>query len=774
MRFFKTTFGGLLLTLLGIVAVLMVREPRLFTAPNDWVIEDTYDGFRSYAALYYHVKHDSTYGHYEGMNYPYGDPTAFTDNLPLVANTVKFISKNIVDISDYSGAALNIMLLLSVILCAVFLFLSLRTMKLPVWYASLAALGISLLSPQLLRLAAHYGLAHPFVIPLVFWLSALFHQQKRWTYSFLIALALFIAGQLHFYLFALGGGFVLALLFFKTLFAFSRRAAFVNGVHLLIQVALPFLLLQWFLDDQIVDRPTRPYGFFAYRAYWESVFLPIDFQLGNLISKYITPIRTFDREGMAYIGLIPVLFFIKEIIQKIRYRILREEYHTIQPETQRFFLKSSFWAVFVMLIFSFGIPFIIPALEDWRFKLGPIGQFRSIGRFAWAFFYVFNIIAFYALYYQVQRIRKQGWRAVAYTILLGVLLTEGLVFFFQKVDMKLEPHPEQRADMQGSDNLWIDSLQLDEYQAILAVPFFHIGSENIWISPRAKNVHFPLWLSVQTGLPINASFMGRTSPGHIVNQLALLGEPYGDPTILNDLPNQKDFLVYIYKQAYQGVEGQYVNLLEGLPTIYENDKIHVLRLSIEAFRRKIADAAQRRKSNYETARLFNYDTIESTDSLRSFAYTSFDEYTATKKYRGEGAFMIQGYPEQVIYDGHLPFQATDQDYLLSLWFYARKDLHARTQLVFEEYQPGSGFVLQQRRFELYKTFQAIDGDWMLSEFPIRMQRPDTRIRLLSRNQHIGEGKIYVDELLIRKAGTEVYQNVDGQVIENNRGGSTVR
>jgi len=124
MQFFKNTFGGLILVFVLITVTLLVREPKLFTEPNTWLIGDTYDGFRTYAALVYHVKHDSTYMHYEGMNYPYGDKAAFTDNLPLVANSIKFISQNISDVSDYTGGILNLFLMLSVILCAVFIFLS--------------------------------------------------------------------------------------------------------------------------------------------------------------------------------------------------------------------------------------------------------------------------------------------------------------------------------------------------------------------------------------------------------------------------------------------------------------------------------------------------------------------------------------------------------------------------------------------------------------------------------------------------------------------------
>ena len=287
MQFLKRTAGGILAVIILVIAILFIRQPKLLTEPNSWLINDSFDGFRSYAALVYHVRHDSTYAHYEGMNYPYGDKAAFTDNLPLIANSVKFISTHITDLSAYCCGILNGFLMLSIVLCAVFIFLSFRNLKLPSWYAVPIAIGITMLSPQLLRLPAHYGLAHPFVVPLLFWMSLIFHKNKRWSFSLLIALVLFLCAQIHFYLFALGGSLVMGLLAFKTLFSYNKKALLINGFHLLIQVVLPLVILQVLMSDSLPDRPSKPYGFFAYKAIWESVFLPADFELGRWIHSKV-------------------------------------------------------------------------------------------------------------------------------------------------------------------------------------------------------------------------------------------------------------------------------------------------------------------------------------------------------------------------------------------------------------------------------------------------------------------------------------------------------
>jgi hypothetical protein len=223
---------------------------------------------------------------------------------------------------------------------------------------------MTLLSPQIERLNAHYGLAHPFVIPLVFYLSLLFHEKRDIKTSLFIAFILFLISQIHFYLFALGVLFIGALMGFKTLFRFQKSEIIFNIGHLAIQVVLPYLVLQFLINDTVMDRPAKPYGFLAYRSYWENEFLPVDYQIGRWINHYIAEIRPMNSEGKAYIGIVATLFFLKEIFQHIKHLGLKKPYHPIALADNRYFLKSAFWASVALLLFSFGIPFIISGLED--------------------------------------------------------------------------------------------------------------------------------------------------------------------------------------------------------------------------------------------------------------------------------------------------------------------------------------------------------------------------------------------------------------------------
>ena len=767
MQFFKGIKGGLLILIGGMVLILGVRFPKLVTDPNDWVIGDSHDGFRSYAAAYFHVKHDSTYRHYEGMHYPYGDAVGFTDNLPLLANSVKFISNNFVDISDYTGGLLNLLLLSSILLCSLFLFLIFKHFGLPNWYVIPVVIGMTLLSPQLARLDSHYGLAHPFVMPLVFYLSLLFHEKSNLRNSLLIAFVLFLISQIHLYLFAIGIFFIGGLMGFKALFRFDRKEIIFNLIHLSIQVLLPYLAIKLMLNDSIVDRPTKPYGFMAYRSFWENVFLPVDYKIGYWINTYITEIRPMNGEGKSYIGLVGVLFFLKELFTHLVFLIRKKSYHTIIPDENRFFLKSAFWTSVVLLLFSFGIPFIIKGWEDLPYKLGPIGQFRSIGRFAWIFFYVFNIIAFYALYFQLGKIKKEALKNFLFALVLGTIFIEGIVHFFDVNQMTLLPHPELREHYKKADNPWLDSIDIADYQAIIPLPHFHQGSENFWRFSYGQEMHRSMWASVQTGLPITGAFLGRTSVSQTINVLELVAEPYRSPEIFNDLPNDKAFLVFLHKKSYQNIGYRFNHLLYYISPFYEDDEIKLYKLTLDDINQGREKKRLKALERYKERELYRFGDILSKDSTLNFVYVDFDNQISSKFYRN-GGFEGIGENKNIIYEGTIPNQKMDQKYVFSIWAYFGEDLYAKCWLSLREYNSQTGDELQKRDWQMHFDVRSFDKGWALIDTPFRLVDSTSTIQFSIINNDLEEQKLYFDELQIRPQEAKLYREYENELMLNNR------
>src|SRR5512133_3414906 len=94
--------AGLFITALLSLAVLSAFYGNLFNKLNRVCFANGGDGMQSYINMDYHIRVDTNYTRCNSMNYPYGEHVFFTNAQPLISNTIKFISQNIVDMSEYT------------------------------------------------------------------------------------------------------------------------------------------------------------------------------------------------------------------------------------------------------------------------------------------------------------------------------------------------------------------------------------------------------------------------------------------------------------------------------------------------------------------------------------------------------------------------------------------------------------------------------------------------------------------------------------------------
>ena len=52
----------------------------------------------------------------------------------------------------------------------------------------------------------------------------------------------------------------------------------------------------------------------------------------------------------------------------------------------------------VLLLISFGLPFVIKGMEGFLSWTGPFRQFRSVGRFSWVFYYSIHLVLAISIY----------------------------------------------------------------------------------------------------------------------------------------------------------------------------------------------------------------------------------------------------------------------------------------------------------------------------------------------------------------------------------------
>lgn len=751
------------LLLVLMVSLLWLRFPDFIKYNNDGFIEPWGDGYKTYHAYLYHVQHDSTYSHFEGMNYPYGEHVIPGDTEPTLSNGVKWLSKMGVPLESRALGVLNISMLVSLLLCALFLYLIFMRLQLPFWYAVGAAIALTFLTPQLHRMASHYGLARPEVIPMILYGLLRMEETKRYRYSLFIGLITIFYSAIHFYFFALIAFTITAYFFFRILILGNWKAWPTYLMHYLFQIVVPLLFFYfWMMHlDLVTDRSAVPWGFFFYRAYPAGILTSPLQPHWQWVNEQWLHIRNLDIEARSYIGLVAIAGLLAMLVWWLWNQFgAKKKVFLALEKAHANFLLFQLLSGLAILIFAFGIPFIIPGLEGLLDLAGPVRQFRSIGRFAWVIYYGANIAVVVWLY--------DRWRKYAYLLVLPLALLFFEAYHYnQGIDLRLDHIEDYEPGRRFTD---IPGLGLDRYQAILPIPYYNLGSDQFWWDVSGFIGQKSMTLSVQTGLPLTAAMLTRTSRSQTINQLQLVTEPYRKPNILADLPSDAPLLMAWDTIRIQEHEGRFDHLRQGARMIYRDRELELYSLPLSSFEDRIdqrENAISRQLAGADSL-LFARQGFWQTDSLSNWIYEPFDSLTGEMTYLGDGAFTGRMEENNILYDGPLP-AADSAGLLLSVWMYIDRDLYTRSDVRLEEYDAKTGEIVQTFNSTAWRLVWLFDSNgWAMLEFPFIPQGPDTHLRWSFQNEQLGTQTLILDELLIRPASLDVYRKGEGRIWMNNR------
>ena len=744
---------------------------RAFGTPQ--VVEAWYDGYKSYLVMGYHARYDSTYTFYQGMNYPYREHVIPAATEPLVANTLKLLHDAGIDWTDDVFTVLHAVMLLGLLLGALLLFALFRKFKLPVWYAALVATGVALLSPQTERMIAHFGLAQVWVVPallLVFW-----HWERPggaseklpWRPTFALLAVVGVAAQIHFYYFAILAGPTLAYLALRWLRVRTGRALLHHALHFAVAIGVPLLLFTLWINwgDAVDDRTGRPWGFFFYRSEWEGVFLARRLPLYAELNR-VYDLRHVQDEGNAYIGLVAVGFV---LVAGVRWLLGFWKRRPLDPlrfagAQERHFAYGALGAGVLLLLFSFALPFRwLGETARTLDLLGPLAQFRSIGRFAWVFYYVINVLAFVALWRGV-RVWRPGARYALVGVAILVLGYEGNEFY-KLHPWRLDRVPELEEGQKFTD---LDTLDFTRYQAILPVPYYNVGSDNYGVPGSGFSVQKSLTLGYQTGLPVTAAMLTRTSQGQIASQMQLVHEPYRPPVVLDDYPNAKPLLLVWFEGMNDDDRARYAHLRAGATKVFERGPLHLYELPLASFGQRIAARKRRlqaRRDSLARNSTHRLGAYVFTDTLPTWVHEGFEPGDPAAGYVGSGGFRTEETTnETTLWTGPLPNAAPDRDYLLHLWLYTLRDHYPAAWMYLYEFAPD-GTQRQRQAYRAGDHMHVYDPNgWTLQIGRFRPVATDSRFEVRVNNPDLASGDLLADELLLLPAGDSLFwKTPDGWV-----------
>jgi len=760
---------GILLSLAFSIAVLFCFVGPVIKNPNNFCF-DKYGGDGSLAYYYtiYHLKHDSSYLHLQACNYPYGESIFFSGNPPLLTVCLKFVNDHLFNVEDSVVGIFNMSMLLSFPLCALFLFLIFYEFKIPYVFGALCAVGITFLSPQWGRLQAHYTLSYAFAIPGLFYFLIRYNQKPDMKRSLIVGIFVFIMASIHiYYIGLLGEILVVNLLVQLVSEPFKLKQILRKMLMFFVQFLLPYFGLTFliYLSSNVTDRITYPWGFLLFLSDFNGMFFPFAKLYEPFVRMFYDPQKITIFEGISYLGAFAIIISFFVLLVKL-WQLFSLKFKKFFYFSEYKMLNSFLLAGILGAIYACGVPFIYN--EKLIDSISALRQMRSLGRFAWILYYALNIFAVYYLSTVVSKIKIYWAR---YSILAVVLIPLFLDAYYNMKPLNQEiQNPNYLAintNANSPENKWVKNIQPNKYQAIMPLPFFLSGSDNVHADPENHNIINETYLvSLNTGLPAISAILSRTSLAQTYCHFAMILDPYRPLEIVKDFPNKKPFLIVAHDSEIPQLQK---NLMRRAVFISTGPGFNLYELPFDALVTFSDSLYLNTKKEIETTTIFDVDGFKSTSNNKNFVYISFDEQKTGSGYYGGGAYAGNIKEYNRIFDGIIPGAESGKSYVMSFWmndFIAERYPRTNVEIL---YVDSLGNKYEGVWIAVAESCQVLDGSWALLEYVLKPLHANDRVIVTIWNRDIhDDSKLIIDEFLIRQQGCNLYRVLPGQIEKNNR------
>ncbi|MCT4665055.1 MAG: hypothetical protein N4A45_07470 [Flavobacteriales bacterium] len=763
MRFFKNKLPNVILIGLGLLFIHILYGKILWN-PNEYIFSHEGDGIKNYFTYAYHIKHGQSSTNFEGMNYPYGENYLFTDCHPFLARSFKNLAEYFPFFQTYSVGILNVILILSIFFTLLVVYKILRELKQDPWLSIIFSLAITLLAPQILRITGHFALSYSFAFPLTWLLILKSYKNPRKSIYLLLLISNLFWMFIHAYLGMILLSFILAYLCAKIII---EKKLFQKGnkdLWLLSSVILPIILFYLHLgfSDTHIGRTDNPSGFFLYNAELDDILLPSHAPFRPYLDQLTGGKIRLQWEARGYLGMMNTLLFLSFLIMgilSIFKKKLRIKLATIF--SSKFFNISLLASVFVLL-FAMGIPFKqFPDLLD---IFPAIKQFRATGRFVWPFYFVFTI--FSAVYFMTWQ-KKSGKKSLKliFVIIIGFISCfEG--YNYHKITSKSISKSKNIFAKKHLSDTFHQSLQRispEKYQGIIALPFYHSGSENFSRPRQAKPMLQSMVVSYHTGIPLVNSNLARTSIEESKRIIQIISPNYYPKPIQKELKDSKPFLILKSKGLYTKYENI---LIEKAQLLQSNQDFDLLEISPDILFKDDKSTVVN-TFNKNLSSLKNQGQFLLSDSNSFLFYNSFENLKSDTTFRGNGAFASCKKGKNTFAEFLPNTFKKHQKYNLSLWMYHGEPdaLNKWFRLIIEEYDEKNNQWYSSTFFPV--EAEVFHKNWSLMEVDFEVRNPQNRIYIVSKGKENSKASLHIDDLLVKEKGVDVYQMNASSLFYNN-------
>ena len=748
----------------GVVLAAAVLTAILFgpvlANPNDYFFKAGGDALQSYYVTAFYAMYDVG-NRFTGMNYPYGEHINYPNLQPLVAATMGFLQRHGVPAARYAVGITNVLALLSLVATPVVLYAILRRTRLPVLYAAVLALIIGFMSPQVLRLDGHISLSYGCFIPLL-WYCIIRMQDapRQWRWYLVFGAGILLIGSVMPYFLALGCFFLLG---HVLVMAWQQPRMRPWLGRMALAALLPLLLFRGYLwaTDHVADRPPNPYGLLVFIATPGTVFTPVLGPLHDWWQQH-WPSESDNDEGFAYIGLVGTATLAVSLVLGLLAVVRCRQWQRLGRPALPLHLRTGLWAATFLLLLAFGYPFKWSWFDWLTDHSGPVKQFRSLGRFAWPFYYVASTYTAYALYRMWRYLRRQSLRPLAW-VGLPLLLLWATEAWFQ-VSTKAGQVMEGTGASDFLDpttslasRLTWGNRQLSDFQAILPLPYYNIGTDKFDQSGTGSSIYQAYKASATTGLPLLANHIPRSSVGQAMQHIQLFSSDLVSKELLAHFPNQKPLLLLVTPDGLSEAEQRLVGLAH---LLVQSPEASLYELPLAALAATVLPQ-ERAKAAALLPTLPPRPGGLHVTTPAGVIVQAFDHATDRRGRLGAGAFYAPKDGFSSLYDGPLPTPADTGRYEASVWINGKTDYgFGNMRVKLYDANGGAGETVVDAR----KAIEVM-GDWVRIVVPFRVRPGITRIEVLYENRDL-----LADDLLIRPVNTDVYYYVgtgsNRQLIKN--------
>jgi hypothetical protein len=518
-------FVGLLSTLLVVVYFW-----KVIAEPDKYQIGKGGDNYKNYYTLKSYVDQpcNTTLTGYHSMNYPYPEVIYFTDNTPLLAVAVKAV-KSLFGIAHIHPLfVFNLFSILNFVVCSILLFLLLKHFVRSNLLVLLGSITLAFANPQSIRyIGATVNLGYGSIMVAAMLLAVLLVKHRETlplllkyagiTMIFIVAVAF-----IHLYYLILILVFLSAIIFLTGAKDIWEQRSFrfmaIGGAVCAVPFAVVLAIIQ-FTDPFYTLRKNgaNGYNWINWKLNFSGLFKAPDFYYAKF---FIEPTAFIGYESINYLGcfaIYGVLLFAGIALLKGSLRMdMREVAGSKSGSLVLYILIATLVSFFIAL----GPEYYL-SNEEYVFHnvfnvfryaakfTDKLTHFRCLGRFAWIFFWSFNLLVFVLadLY-----LSKRNKAMVVFLFVAGFFMIKDMTNTGEAYRRSITLSDFDAANRPAYIKQIASAAAGSKYDAIMVLPFFLVGSENYdqTLDYFDEGLELALQISDEMGLPIMSSMMSRT------------------------------------------------------------------------------------------------------------------------------------------------------------------------------------------------------------------------------------------------------------------------